>query len=223
MQKKIFKIVMYFFLMFFILGCELSYITKGNICLNIGDYPMAIEFFRKEAIKNPGSYDARIGLGKALLQKAIDNKKDTLSWKKALIQIEAARNLNPDSLVVKLLSQVWAAYSNRLSTMGDSIAALEALASALQYDPQNITIINQTGILYFKLGYSGKAEILFNKSIKIDRNYAYSYFNLGMIFWANNKKNEARKMWLTALTLSPEDEDFIYWFARVEKDIREGK
>ncbi len=204
-------------------GCQSSNIEKGAICLSLGDYPMAIEFFDREVRAQPDNYDARVGLGKAFLQKAVDNKRDTASWKQALIHIEAARTLKPDTLTVKLLSQIWAEYSLRLFSTGDTIPALEALSSALQYDPENVELINRTGILYFWLGYAEKAMVLFQKAVVQDTLHANSYFNLGMVYWSNNATVKARDTWLHALSLDSEDEDILYWFARAEKKIRENK
>jgi tetratricopeptide (TPR) repeat protein len=211
-------LIYYVYMMF---GCQSSNIEKGTICLNLGDYPMAIEFFDREVRAQPDNYEARIGLGKALLQKAVDDTKDTASWKLALIHIEAARTLNPDTRTVKLLSQVWAEYSQRLFGIGDTIAALEALSSALQYDPENVELVNRTGILYFRLGYAEKAMILFKKAMALDTLHAHSYFNLGMVYWSNNDFVRARDTWLRALSLDSEDEDILYWFARAEKMVRE--
>ena len=202
--------------------CTSSNIEKGNICLSLGDYPMAIEFFDREVHEHPDNYKARIGLGKAFLQKAVDNQNDTISWKKALVNLEAARTINPDSNTVILLSQVWAEYSQRLITCGDTIHALEALSSALQYDPDNIELINQAGILYFRLDYSEKAAILFKRAIDLDSLHAYSFFNLGMVYWSQKDVIKARELWLQALSLDSEDEDILYWFAHAEKKIRES-
>ena len=122
-------------LCYLLVNCSSDNIEKGNVCLSLGDYPMAIEFFDNEVRRHPDNYEARLGLGKAHLQKAVDNDDDTTSWKQALIHLEAARTLNPDNQTVKLLSQVWAEYSRNILSNGDTILALEALSSALQYDP----------------------------------------------------------------------------------------
>jgi tetratricopeptide (TPR) repeat protein len=204
-------------------GCRTSNIEKGKICLGLGDYPMAIEFFDKEVRAHPDDCEARTGLGKALLQKAVNNQEDTASWKLSLIHLEAARTLCPDTNSVRLLSQVWTEYSQRLLRTGDTIPALEALSAALQYDPENVTIINRIGILYFRLGYREKAAILFRNALSIDSTHAHSYFNLGMVSWAEGGYAQARRAWFKALSLSPEDEDILYWFARVEKKIREER
>lgn len=207
----------------FLLRCSSDNVEKGNVCLSLGDYPMAIEFFDKEVRNLPDNYNARLGLGKAYLQKAVDNGDDPTSWKKALIHLEAARTLNPDSQSVKLISQVWAEYARTLLSGGDTVSALEALSSALQYDPERVEIINRTGILYFRLGYTEKAEILFRKAVNIDSTNAHSFFNLGMIYWYIDDINKARAYWLRALTIDSEDEDILYWFARAEKVLRGKK
>ncbi len=208
---------------YLLISCSPDNIEKGNVCLSLGDYPMAIEFFNKEVRKHPKNYEARLGLGKSYLQKAVDNDQDTTSWKKALIHLEAVRTLNPNTETVKLISQVWAEYSQKLLSGGDTVSALEALSSALQYDPGSVEIINSTGILYFRLGYAEKAEVLFKKAVALDSTNVHSFFNLGMLFWSANDVENARTYWLKALSMSPEDEDILYWFARAEKVLRGQK
>ncbi|MBN1980090.1 MAG: tetratricopeptide repeat protein [Chitinivibrionales bacterium] len=216
-----FNWVILFYMVFLIAGCNSSNIKKGFICLNLGDYPMAIEFFDKELRAHPDNYEARIGLGKAFLQKAVDINNDSASWKMSLIHLEAARSLRPDNASVSLLSQVWTEYSHRLLLAGDTVPALEALSSALQYDPENIALLNRIGILYFKLGYAEKSIILFKNALSFDSTHAHSFFNLGMVHWANNDYGKAREFWLKALALDSEDKDILYWFARVKKKLKE--
>ncbi|MBD3321716.1 MAG: tetratricopeptide repeat protein [Chitinivibrionales bacterium] len=204
-------------------GCGPSDVDKGNTNLALGDYPAAIGFFTREIQQDPKSYDARVGLGKALLQKAADNNGDTTIWKQALIQLEAARTLNPDDKALKLLSHAWAEYSRLVLAHSDTVRALEALSTALRYDPENIEVVNSIGILYFKLGYAQKSEALFTRAIFLDSTHSNSYFNLGMVYWSQERYTNAHAQWLKALKFKPEDRDILYWFAQAEKKRREGR
>ncbi|MBN1129682.1 MAG: tetratricopeptide repeat protein, partial [Chitinispirillaceae bacterium] len=70
-------------------GCAPSDVEKGAVCLRLGDHAMAREFFTKALAADPRNFDARLGLGKALLQTAVDNANDTIAWREACRQIAA--------------------------------------------------------------------------------------------------------------------------------------
>jgi hypothetical protein len=41
-----------------------------------------------------------------------------------------------------------------------------------------------------------------------------------MVYWKEQQFARAHEFWLQALKCSPEDEDFLYWFALAEKRLR---
>ncbi|MBD3344168.1 MAG: tetratricopeptide repeat protein [Chitinivibrionales bacterium] len=215
--------ILFIVLILIFAGCGPSDVDKGNTNLALGDYSAAIEFFTREIQHDPKSYDARVGLGKALLQKAADTNGDTTIWKQALVQLEAARTLRPDDKALKLLSHAWAEYSRLLLARSDTVRAVEALSTALQYDPENVEVVNSIGILYFKLGYAQKSEALFTKAISLDSTHSNSYFNRGMVYWSQKRYDDAHAQWLKALKYNPDDKDILYWFAKAEKIRREGR
>jgi tetratricopeptide (TPR) repeat protein len=203
-----------------IIACQSS-IDKANLCVQLGDYFTAIELFQKELRANPGLSEAHRGLGKALLQRAVDNADDTLSWKEAIVHLTAAQTLQPDVSTARLVSRAWSDLSRKRLALADTLAALDALVSALRYAPDDIDCINRAGIIYFRLGHTLKAETLFKKALALDSTSGYSRFNLGMVYWSQNKIPDAHACWLAALKQDPGDEDLIYWFASAEKKLRE--
>jgi tetratricopeptide (TPR) repeat protein len=204
-----------------LVGCKSKNIERGSLCLRLGDYPMAIAFFTQEVQRRPDSYEARLGLGKALLQQAFDRTGDTLSWKNALIQLEAARTLSASDTVRPLLSQAYLEHAHVLLLRRDSLAALEALVRAIEYNNRAIEPVNLAGIVYFRMGEVDKAEMLFNRAIALDSGSAAARFNLGMVCWQRGQYDEARAFWFRALSASPADKDLIYWCAVAEKKCRE--
>ncbi len=200
-------------------GCQNSNIDKGDICLQLGDYPAAISFYSKAVMRRPDDYRARLGLGKALLQKAYDA--DTSAWKAALIQLEAARTLSPASNLGGILADVYLERAHQLLSSGDSLAALDALARSIEYDNRAIDPVNLAGIVYYRLGEVDKSEALFAKAVGLDSANAPARFNLGMVYWHSGRYKQAHAQWLAALAAAPRDKDMLYWFALSEKKLRE--
>ena len=219
-MKRINSILIFVISLLYLFGCTDSNIDKGNASLTLGDYTMAIEFYEAELKKNPRNYAARLGMGKSLIQKAVDMKNDTASWKRALNNLEAARTLQPDKDINPLLCEAWSVLGRIMLTVGDTVEALSSLARAIEYSPKNVEPLNLAGIIYFRLGEDEKAEVLFKKAIDINKNHPSAYFNLGMIFWVRDQIDNAHTYWLEALKLEPEDDDILYWFAMAEKRLR---
>jgi tetratricopeptide (TPR) repeat protein len=203
-------------------GCRNSALEKGEICLKLGDYPMAIAFFSEEVKRHPGSVEARLGLGKGLLQQGCDNASDSLSWKYAIIQLEAAATLSPQDNIGALLSEAYLDRAHTLLAAGDSIAALDALSRAIERNNRAIESVNLAGIIYFRMGETDRAEALFVKAIGLDSANAAAHFNLGMVYWNLGRYGDAHGQWYAALASSPKDKDILYWFALAEKKKREA-
>jgi tetratricopeptide (TPR) repeat protein len=203
-----------------LLSCSASEIKKGTVALELGDYTMAVAFFGRVLERDPGSFDARLGMGKALLQRAIDRTGDTVSWHEALMHLEAARTLRSGSDVHKLISQVWAERAYGLLYAKDTLGALGAVTRAIAADPESPEPLNLAGIIYFRTGKPQKAQLLFEKVLTVDSSSASALFNLGMVHWEQRQVGKAHEYWLRTLKLDPGDEEFLYWFAVAEKNLR---
>jgi tetratricopeptide (TPR) repeat protein len=203
-------------------GCFRDAIDKGNACLQLGDYAMAIDFFNRELHRNPRDFDARLGMGKALLQKAASEPADTGAWARALTHLEAARTLEPHRRMRPLLSEAWLYRARALFQGHDTLEGLAALSRAIEYDPKRLEAINLAGIIYSRMGAMKKSQALFSRAVAIDSSHPTSQFNLGMAFWQRQRYDSAHVHWMAALRLDPDDEDALYWFAVSEQVLREG-
>jgi tetratricopeptide (TPR) repeat protein len=210
-------------IMLIISGCGNTAIEKGEICLRLGDYPMAAVFFSEEVKRHPESFDARLGLGKALLQQACADASDTGAWIGAIIQLEAAATLSPGDYIGTLLSEAYLQRAHMLLSEKDSIAALDALSRAIERNNRAVESINLAGIIYFRMGETDKAEALFAKATGIDSTNPAGRFNLGMVYWQAGRYEDARTQWYAALAASPRDKDIVYWYALAEKKKRESR
>jgi tetratricopeptide (TPR) repeat protein len=201
-------------------NCYRDEVRKGTISLQLGDYSTAIEIFSSLVKQYPERFETHLGLGKSLLQRSADLN-DSSDWKNGLIQIEASLSLHPDDSIRLLLSDAWFLRARGLLAGKDTTSGLDAIARSLEYNPGAIDPLNLAGILYYKQGDYQKAEVLFKNAVMIDSTRAAPHFNLGIIYWSNNKIQDAHKQWLIALKLSPDDPDILYWFSYAEKKLRE--
>jgi tetratricopeptide (TPR) repeat protein len=201
--------------------CGNGPVEKGEICLRLGDFPMAIAFFSEEVKRHPESFDARLGLGKALLQQGCADVSDTIAWKDAIIQLEAAATLSPRDNVSALLSEAYLQRAHVLLSSKDSIGALDALSRAIERNNRAIEPINLAGIIYFRMGETDKAQALFAKATALDSVNPAARFNLGMVYWQAGRIDDARNQWFAALAASPKDKDIVYWCAVAEKKKRD--
>ncbi len=197
---------------------------KGNASLALGDYEMAQEFYSGILRKDPLNSDARLGMGKAILQRiSAENSSDSLLWIRAVTHLEAARTINSSLEVNGLLSQVWQERAFQLLAKDDTIEALSALTRAIEHDSRNMDALNQAGIIYFRLGEVGKAKAIFQKALICDSLSSSVLFNLGMVNWQERNTAVAHDLWFRALEITPNDSEILYWFARAEKEIRDGQ
>ncbi len=221
MKNKLLCYGLFWLCLFCMWGCITQDLSKGNACLALGDYPLAIRFFTQGIEKDPLNYQARLGLGKALIQKSIAEF-DSLAFAYALIQLEAARNLRPSANLDSLLGGAYLERARTQLHQGDTGSALRAAVHSLDYNPKEIATLNLAGIIYAKLGELDKAKILFQKILVFDSGSASAHFNLGLIAWQGSEIYQAHEHWLLALKALPQDEDILYWFAQSEKRIREN-
>jgi tetratricopeptide (TPR) repeat protein len=202
-------------------GCISSDVRKGTMSLTVGDYDRAIIFFSRALERNPAHFEARLGMGKALLQRAVDAADDSVSWRLALMNMEAARTIGGGRDIDRLLSQTWLERAYGLLRRADTLPAIEALTKAIAFDPQSSEPLNLAGIVYFRMGKTEKARMLFERAVRADTLAASPLFNLGMVHWEQNQPRLAYERWLAALKKAPEDETVLQWFATAEKRLRQ--
>jgi tetratricopeptide (TPR) repeat protein len=203
-------------------GCVTSDMHKGTVALGLGDYGLAVIFFSKVLEKDPAHFGARLGMGKALLQRAVDIGDDSVSWPLALMHLEAARTLGSTPDINRLLSQAWTERAHGLLSRGDTLEAIEALTKAIACDPAGSEPLNLAGIIYYRIGKSEKAKALFERAGLTDTAAASPLFNLGMVHWDRGAHDTAYGLWLKAIKKAPDDEVILDWLAAAEKRIRRG-
>jgi Flp pilus assembly protein TadD len=104
----------------------------------------------------------------------------------------------------------------------DTISALTSISRAIDLHPRDIEALNLAGIIYFRMGESDKARILFNRALAADTTRPFTYFNIGMVCWAGGDVPGATIAWFKALRLAPQDKDIVYWYSTAQKKLSES-
>lgn len=196
--------------------CGENSVKRGYESLSLGDYDMSIEFFNNELRCNPRNFEARIGMGKALLQKSYANNQDTIYWHKALIQLQAARSIEANKYLDSLLKDAWIIYSRKKLAAKDTMAALTSLTFALDHDPNNTEALNLSGILFGTLGFIEKAESLFTAAGQNNTNKDV-LFNLGMLRFYRKQYSEAAHIWKSMSDIDSSDLELKHWIRIAEQ------
>ena len=79
--------------------------------------------------------------------------------------------------------------------------SLENYRNIVDNDPDQYKVYAKIGILYARLNDRTNAEINLRKAVKIKRDYAKGYYNLGHLKLAEGRYNEAAELFITAVTL----------------------
>ena len=196
---------------------EHSPLKKGLLNLELGDYLRARACFESILDRQPASAPARVGLGKALLQQFAAHPGDTGLLDASLVQLEAARTLQPGREVESLLSIVRFKKASLDLSRGDTLIALQGLSRAISLDPKSIKAVNLAAILYFHQGAGDKALTLFRRVIEIDSSTVSGYFNMGMVYWTDSNFTAAYDAFFRAAQRSPDDREILQWAARAKE------
>jgi|ERR1035437_3225785 Tfp pilus assembly protein PilF len=77
--------------------------------------------------------------------------------------------------------------------------------SILLEDPRNPEVLYNLGMCFTELGHPDKAIVVLKKSLEYDPKYSNSYVALGYAYSKTNDSESARKYFLDALRLDPDN------------------
>jgi predicted O-linked N-acetylglucosamine transferase (SPINDLY family) len=102
---------------------------------------------------------------------------------------------------VTALHLLWAA----LSQQGDFPAALEAITSAVRYQPHDAALCHSLGAALMNVGQVSEAENAYRQALKHRPDFAEAHFSLGHLLEHSGRLPEAEQSLRTALRLAPND------------------
>lgn len=200
-----------------LISCGENSVKRGYQSLQLGDYDMAIGFFNEQLHHNPRDFQGRVGMGKALLQKSYANSEDTILWRQALVQLQAARSIENHDFLDILLKDAWIAYGRKMLSAKDTMSALIALTFALDYDPSNSEALNLSAILFSSFGLTQKAESLLTVANYNHKTNKDILFNLGILCFNRKEYAEALRIWKSEILFDSSDTELRQWISIAEK------
>lgn len=200
-----------------LISCGENSVKRGYQSLQLGDYDMAIGFFNEQLHRNPRDFQARVGMGKALLQKSYANSQDTVLWRQALVQLQAARSIENQDFINLLLKDAWITYGRKKLTAADTMSAFIALTFALDYDSSDSEALNLSAILFSSFGLTQKAESLLTVASHNHKTDKDILFNLGILHFHRKEYGEALRIWKSEVLFDSSDTELRQWIDLAEK------
>ena len=172
--------------------------TTDGSGLSIYDYPYTdkpkitsiIDFFDNNLSKFPSNENL-------ILMKAILSFKGLADPEKAISNLEKVLEINPNNLFA--LNSLGGCYGG--SRRYDDAERL--FLRVLKIDSLSGSAYNGLGMIALSKGDWNKAEVLFNKSIRCKDADAMSWFNLGSLYAAQTKYDDAKPMLEKAVAICP--------------------
>ena len=81
----------------------------------------------------------------------------------------------------------------------DYYAALIKFLDASRLNPNSHAIMNKLGIAYSQLKYYSEAGAAFQRTIVLNRKFAYAYNNLGTVYFATGDRTQAEQYFKKAI------------------------
>ena len=154
-----------------------------------GDYDAAIAAYQSATLLNPDDVDVYVSLGSAFFDKGDLNN--------ALAAYRSALEIDPGNAKVhcNMGYLLWGK-----NAINESIKSYEM---AIKLDPFYDIAYNNLGVIYLDdLGQFDKAEMLFQKAVEINPNYALAYYNTARLMSIRGDKIEAARLFQVALDLN---------------------
>lgn len=142
------------------------------------------------------------------LELAIDNKNIRLLSEIGLLYQKIGMYDNAIEYYDKLIKiepANWIAWHNKAlclskkHNLNDSVIAFE---QSFLLNGKNAEALNQIGSLYMKSKDYSRAETYFKKAISVDQSHVFSVFNLARVYFSTGKRNDAKRYFAMALSLS---------------------
>ncbi len=83
--------------------------------------------------------------------------------------------------------------------------------AALEYDPQDSSLLNRIGDNLTRLGQFGDAIKYYKKALKLEPNNEYLYNNIAIVYLNRQDPVRALKMNTEAFKINPENTTILYW------------
>jgi tetratricopeptide (TPR) repeat protein len=228
-------------------SCPQVYKKYGNSLLKLGNYTLAIEYFKLAGSINFYDADVYYFLGDALYRKALE-RDDKESFIKAVEYIEKGIDLNPDSEKLYFLAglcckkgrfyekarsfynralisdkfnkaNLYNLIGNTFEEEGNYKDATLYYEKAVSHDDSFTLAFCSKGDMFLKINDYESALKNYQKAIEIDANFIVPYIKMANIYYNRNNFVKAAKQSLKALKINPEDNNANYLLGMSYKQL----
>jgi len=204
-------------------GCRRDQEKVAIRCLELGDWPRAQRLFTQILDEDPTDAQARVGLARALVQRAsslaLTDRDEPAAWEDAVRELEIAKGFAADTGLQQAWSRSTYLWAKSLAAHGDTTASLGRLKELLRAEPRQLGARNLAGILEFRRARPRTARELFLQNIAFDSTDAPTLYNLGLLEWHDGDFLKAHSWWLKALKQDPKDENTLWWLVQAERKL----
>jgi tetratricopeptide (TPR) repeat protein len=187
---------------------EENYLDFSEICMDSGNYPLALEAAEIGLQHIPNSYRLTVQKGAALQRLGRLGESEAI-----LLHASGLRQENSDALLSLAIVE---------TTAGKLQPAADTLTQALRQYPDNYYMHYQLGIVLLNLAEDGKAapdlntraKQEFRNAIRSNPSFADSYYQLAKLYSDSDPKLEEENL-LTCLRIDPEHASAEYMLARL--------
>jgi tetratricopeptide (TPR) repeat protein len=224
--KQTFSVItVAFFGIALIPGCRDNRIAAANALLESGDYLGARPGYSRIVESKPRDYAAHYGLGMSYCAEAMHRTDLGLAvpdnWYPAIYQVTVAAHLDTSPEVRRTLAILHYNLGACYRKNNNPADAILRIAQAISYDSTLLKAYNLLGTLYYEQGDLDKAESCYRRTLIIKPDYAMAHFNLGALFWARERYDDAFVHFTDAAALDPENDYFQSWLLKAR--ARAGK
>ncbi|MDR3256899.1 MAG: tetratricopeptide repeat protein [Endomicrobium sp.] len=217
------------------------YRDYGTSLLNLGNYDLAIKYFKLVINLEPNDFENYYCIGNVLYHKAyVSNSKE--KFLQAVQYLEKGINLNPESEKIYLLiglcfrscslqenartfyrqallvgnfsrAGFYNLIGNTFREEGKYKEALSSYEKAINDDHLFVAAYCSVGDMYLKLDNDKAALLNYHKAIKIDKDFINPYINIAKLYYDRNSFHEAKSWCLKALEINSNNEKANYILA----------
>ena len=206
-----------------LVGCQGKQEESARRCLELGDWPRAAKLYAQILDEDPANPAARIGMARALVQKAqsqaMSDQDQPVAWEEASRELEIAQGFSSDSTLRLDWARTTYLWARSLTTHGDTTAALGRLKELLHADTRQLSARNFAAILEYRRGHARTARDLLLQNVALDSTDVPTLYNLGLLEWNENDAINAHRWWLMALRRDPHDENVLWWLVQAERKL----
>jgi tetratricopeptide (TPR) repeat protein len=178
-----------------------AYNMLGLMYADQGKFNFAEVAFKNALKINPNYMEAALNLSVVYNNLGLGKKSKEIYQKLKAYGAKSRGAMDP--MLLAKLANMHAEIGDLYHSVGEYKLAIDQYEQAVDLCPKFIDIQTKLATSYRESGKKDKAHKIFSKSKKLANRYAPYWIALGVTYYSQNKRKDARKAWDKALRLEP--------------------